>query len=105
MSINNTLIAIALKSIRTEKGISAKDLSIRCNYPEYTVGRIEREQLSPNLLTIYSLIKGLGVSMDEFISTAESMIGTDKVEQLDAVNKARSDLKKARNMLNESLSR
>lgn len=102
MSINNTIIAAALRSIRHEKGISAKDLSIKCQYPEYTVSRIEREQLNPNLLTIYSLIKGLGVSMDYFISTAEGMVGTDKVEQLETVKKARENLKEARNMLSKS---
>ncbi len=103
MSLNYTVVSLLLKRLRIESGLSAKELSLKCNYPEYTVSRIENEKLKPDLLMTYNLLNGLGVSVDYFIGAAEKMVTVDNLNQLQDVKLAKDNLRAARVALSNSL--
>lgn len=103
MQMNKIALSAALKKIRCDNGLSARELSVKSGFPEYTVSRIENCALNPDLITIYGLIKSLGVSMEYFINTAEKMIENENVQKIEELNSARKNLRAARNLLLDKL--
>jgi transcriptional regulator with XRE-family HTH domain len=54
-----------LKKIRTRKGLSLRALSYECTIDFSDIGKIERGETNPTLLTLLQLAKALQVSPDE----------------------------------------
>lgn len=62
-----------VRSIRTQQGLSAKELSARSNVPEKTIYRIETGEVAdPKLSTIELLVKALNCSADELLFDKDS---------------------------------
>jgi transcriptional regulator with XRE-family HTH domain len=64
----------ALKKIRKQKNLSQMELAARAKLHLNAVGALERGTRSPNLQTVHSLAKALGISMVELIRDAESTL-------------------------------
>ena len=56
-----------LKKIRTRKGFSLRALSYECTIDFSDIGKIERGETNPTLLTILQLAKALQVPPDELL--------------------------------------
>jgi transcriptional regulator with XRE-family HTH domain len=56
-----------LKKIRTRKGYSLRALSHECRIDFSDIGKMERGETNPTLLTILELAKALQVSADELV--------------------------------------
>ncbi len=69
--MNHTTVAIALKSFRLQKDMSARELSLKAGVAEYTVSRIETLKLVPDFLTMVKILQTLEVSVDKFCLSLE----------------------------------
>lgn len=62
------LVGQRVKDYRTEKGLSQEELSHICDMPTSYLGKIERCQKNPTLITLDKIINALEVSYEEFFS-------------------------------------
>jgi transcriptional regulator with XRE-family HTH domain len=72
-----------VRKIRTEQGLTAKELSSRSKVPEKTIYRIETGEVSdPKLSTIEPIVRALTCSADELLFNAESFTKLEQLRQL-----------------------
>lgn len=68
----NQIIALNIRKLRLEKGISQEDLSADCGFFRTYVGLVENGKKAPSAFSVYRLAKGLGVPVSEiFPSTIQ----------------------------------
>ncbi len=56
-------IISAIIKARNEHGLSQRDLAAICNIPQSSVARIESFQTTPNLATLFKILKPLGLKL------------------------------------------
>lgn len=72
-----------VRKIRTEQGLTAKELSTRSKVPQKTIYRIETGEVSdPKLSTIEPIVRALNCSADELLFDAESFTKLEQLRQL-----------------------
>jgi transcriptional regulator with XRE-family HTH domain len=72
-----------LRKVRTEQGMTAKDLSEASGVPEKNIYRIETGEVAdPHMSTVVPLIKALNCSADEIIFNAEDFTKLAHLRQL-----------------------
>lgn len=60
-----------LKEIRTEKGLSQKELAEQSSVPFRTVQDIEQMKTDPRLSNVLKISKALGVTLDQLCASTE----------------------------------
>ncbi|MEP5731340.1 MAG: cupin domain-containing protein [Sulfitobacter sp.] len=60
-----------LKAIRSERGLSQRELASRAGLTNGTVSLIEQNRTSPSVASLKSLLDAIPISMAEFFSTIE----------------------------------
>lgn len=72
-----------LRKVRTEQGMTAKDLSEASGVPEKNIYRIETGEVAdPHLSTVTPLIKALNCSADEILFNTEDLTKLAHLRQL-----------------------
>lgn len=86
-------LGLAIKALRENKKLSAKELSLSAGLPEYVVSRIENGKLRLDFATAYALSSAMGVTMDELANVARSLAPSRIIEKTEELKEVRAQLK------------
>ena len=81
MSRIRKIVSQRLRALR--KDMTQEALARKAGVSVYVVGKIERQETTPSLETLYRLCRAMGVSLGEFFTTAQS--GQDTQETAEAL--------------------
>ena len=56
-----------LKKLRSEKGLSQEEFAFLCNIDRTFIGRIERLERKPTIVTLDKIAKGLGIKLKDLL--------------------------------------
>lgn len=56
-----------IKKLRTEKGLTYTDVSVKCGIDEGNIRRLERGDTNPTITTLLKIADGIGVKLSELI--------------------------------------
>lgn len=76
--------SLRLAQLRTEKGVSARDMSLSIGYSESYINGVENGVNFPSMTVFFYICEYLGISPKEFFDT-ESKSPTKEKELLEAV--------------------
>lgn len=91
------IYALAIRTLREARGLSASKLSRLAGLPDYTVSRIETGKLSLDFATAVALANELNISLNTIVSTAIAL-PPELIEKERQVASAKSELKTLRKM-------
>jgi transcriptional regulator with XRE-family HTH domain len=75
--ILQTSIAKAIKSIRTEKGMSQEELAHACELDRTYISGIERQARNPTVKTLEKIIASIDVSEADFLEIVLSIVNDE----------------------------
>lgn len=87
-------IAYSIKLFRKTRNLTAKQLSLAIEEPDYTISRIERGVLTPDFILMIKILTELEVSFTEFIETANKPDLIKESDIIAEINTAIANLKK-----------
>jgi len=67
-------LPIVLKEERKKQNISHEKLAAISGLTRQAIGKIESGERNPQMVTIYRLVRGLGLTMEEFSKLVEARI-------------------------------
>jgi len=65
-------LALHLRKVREEKGITQEDLAFKAGVNTAYYGHLERGVYSPTMFVIWKISQALGISIEEFMSGFDS---------------------------------
>jgi transcriptional regulator with XRE-family HTH domain len=74
-----SFIIYRIKEIRTKKGVSQVELSLRSNLSQSFIANIEKEKKQPSVLTLIKIAEALKVNPQDFFPES---LTTDSKEQI-----------------------
>lgn len=74
-----------LKNIRTERGLSLNDVSIRTGVSKTMISQIERAESIPTLTTIWKIANGLKISFASLLENQQDIYDVRKLKDVEPV--------------------
>jgi len=67
-------LPIVLKEQRKNRNVSHEKLAALSGLTRQAIGKIESGERNPQMVTVYRLVRGLGMTMEEFSQLVEARI-------------------------------
>ncbi|MEM5563951.1 helix-turn-helix transcriptional regulator [Psychroserpens sp. AS72] len=67
-------IGVRIRELRQERQLSQFQLNIDANLSKNQIGRIERAEHIPNIITLYKIAESLDVSISEIVDLKKNII-------------------------------